>query len=204
MSKKMRPTSAMVIKSITSKSVLLPEEEAHREMKARADSDNNDEAVYQAYFDLAKKSQRFHALPDNPAIIECPTQRLMRIGDEAIKDGHPSALFSFLLEQIRGGRTLPHVTSRALNTAQKRLTIANAFVAFMTEFPPLTSNFMEAKRKFRLSLAFADRAPSQATVDDALAAHDLGWSSYDIKWIPKKRKKREEGISCRNLCIDFL
>jgi hypothetical protein len=126
-----------------------------------------------------------------------------KAAEAAKKNNKSSELYALLMELTQDGVKLPHVSARALSTAQKRLTIANAFVAFMAKLPPLTTNFMEAKRHFRKSLELAGSTATQTAVDDALAAHNLEWSSYDIKWIPKKRKKREEGISCRNLCMDY-
>ncbi|WP_211454449.1 hypothetical protein [Collimonas antrihumi] len=182
--RKKYPTSAMLISMITRKPVQLPHEA--QEEAAATTTDDHDDFVYQAFLDLISKPPCFNTLPDNPAIIECPRERLMRLGEESIQEGKPSLLYLFLLEQTRGGTKLPHITNRALHTAQKRLDIKNAFVDFLATHPQL-GNFKEAKKRFRMKLEETPKPPSQAAVDDALKEHHLNWSSYSIDASRKNR-----------------
>lgn len=107
-----------------------------------------DEAVSSAFFDLTRKPQQFHRAPNGPTAIEHPEARLRRIGQESIEAGRPNPLYLNLLERLDQGETLPHVTARSLQTAQKRLTIANEFVTFLSKQGSV--NFNDAKAKFRI------------------------------------------------------
>ncbi|WP_374358152.1 hypothetical protein [Pseudoduganella danionis] len=178
------PPSELVIKSITSQSKPIGEDEQPQAFSA----DDYDHWVSQALSDLAKK--RFHACPDNPALIECPRARLLRIGTEAEREGKPSELFRYLMELTNNGATLPHVSGRVRLTAQKYLNIAIAFKQFAASHQG--TNFRDLKCKFRRDREGVGIYVSESTLERALRANDLDWSAYAID-APRKgtRKKRE-------------
>jgi len=183
------PTSSQLIGMITRESVGVTPEEAQYDQNSMTEADY-DEAVYSAFLDLTRKPQRFHKTPNDPATVEHPEARLRRIGQESIEAGKPSPLYLCLLEQLDQGAALPHVTARSLQTAQKRLTLANGFVTFLAKQGP-SVNFKGAKARFRINEQLNDNAPSQAAVDDALAALGLDWSAYSVDALRKNRRSKK-------------
>jgi len=180
------PPSALVIKAIAYQPPAIEEVEQSEEISA----DDWNDWVYQAFLDLAKKPQRFHACPDNPAVIECPRKRLLRIGKEAEREGKPSELFLYLMELTDGGAKLPTATGRAILNAQKYLSIANAFRRFVTENSNDTKNYKELKLKFRAQRSQNEIGLhiSESTLERALREHDLNWSAYAIDADRKARR----------------
>lgn len=183
------PTSSQLVGMITRESVGVTPEEAQYDQSSMTEEDY-DEAVYSAFLDLASKPQRFHKAQDDPSAVEHPEARLRRIGHESIEAGKPSPLYLCLLELLDGGATLPRVTGRSLQTAQKHLMLANKFVTFLSEQGP-SVNFKDAKAKFRIYQQLNDEAPSQATVDDTLATYNLDWSAYSVDSPRKSRRSKK-------------
>jgi hypothetical protein len=170
------PSSALVIKAITTQPQLLGEHEQPEEIL----NEGYDDWVYQAFLDLARKPQRFHTCTNNTALIECPRERLLRLGMEAEIESKPSKLFRYLMELTDNGRALPHVTERALSTAQKYLNIAIAFKQFAAGCDREGANFKDMKCEFRRTRDAARIHVSESTLERALRMHDLDWSAYAI------------------------
>jgi hypothetical protein len=181
------PSSALVIKSITPQQVSLEPDEQAEEYTA----EDYDNWVLQAFLDLIQTPQRFHAHPDTPELLECPRERLFRIGREANADGSPSEMYQYLMELTNNGTKLPHVTKRAMGAAQRYLDIAVKFRDFTKNNKNKYTNFKELKYQFRLACQFSEMDLSASTLERALKAHDLNWSAYAIE-APRKgtRKKR--------------
>lgn len=180
------PSSALVIKSITPQQVSLEPDEQAEEYTA----EDYDAWVYQAFLDLVQKPQRFHAHPDAPALIECPRERLFRIGREAKADGSPSEMYQYLMKLTNNGAKLPHVTKRTMEAAQRYLDIAVKFREFTKNNKKKYTNFKELKYQFRLACQFAEIDLSESTLERALRAHDLNWSAYAIE-APRKRTRKK-------------
>lgn len=186
---KKHPASAQLIRMITQEPAKITPEEAQYEETSMTAADYDD-AVFSAFRDLAVKPQRFQKAPDHPTAVECPKARLMRIGQESIEAGKPSPLYIYLRELIDAGATLPTVTNRALQAAQKRLAIASRFEAFLAERGP-SVNFKEAKALFRIREQSKVDAPTDAAIDDALAAYFLDWPAYSIESPRKNRRGKK-------------
>lgn len=183
---KKHPTSTQLIGMITRAPAEATPKEAHYDQISMTAADYDD-AVLSAFRDLAGKPQRFHKSPDDPSSVECPRARLMRIGQESVDAGKSSPLYLYLRELIEAGATLPTVTMRSQQTAQKRLTIVSRFVRSLAELGP-SVNFKDAKERFRISEQLKDNAPSQASIDDALTAYSLDWPAYGID-SPRKNRR---------------
>lgn len=180
------PSSASVINEIISKPEWLPPEDLTGEIAAG----NSDDDVYQAFLDLAGKPRRFHTCPDNSELIECPRKRLLRIGDDAERNGNPSELFRYLMELTENGAKLPFVTSRAMSMAQKYLNIAIAFKQFAETNQHKYTNFKDLKCRFRKDREDMHIHVSESTLERALEAHELNWSAYAID-APRKGQRNK-------------
>lgn len=178
------PTSEHVIKAITSRPQPLKDGGQPEEITA----DDYDEWIYQAFLDLMRKPRKFHTHPDNPALIECPRLRLLRIGEEAEREGKPSKLFRYLMQITNNGTDLPRVTNWAMSTAQKYLNIAIAFKQFVETKHHEYKNFKDLKLEFRRDRENMRIHVSESTLERVLREHDLDWSAYAIG-APRKGKR---------------
>lgn len=181
------PSSALVFKAITGQ----PQPVSSSEPPEEFTSEHYDEWIYQAFTDLVELPQRFKVHPDDRAVIECPRARLLRIGNEAELAGTPSELFRYLMEVTNNGSTLPQVTDRSMQAAQKRLDVAIAFRKFVQTKQTAHKNFKELKHQFRLTCQLTGMDVSESTIERALKAHDINWSAYAID-APRKRKRRKK------------
>jgi len=184
------PSSEMVIAAINPRPVNLTPEEA--EFERLSNCSEYEERIFDALYDLATHPPRFHPSPDDPALIECPLARFMRLGQESSNAGIPSQFYELVLQHTRNGLDLPAPTRRSMAKAQKYLDIKRRFVDFITTHGD-TANFRELKRRFREDLEIKElNPPSQATIDDALSAYGLDWPAYSIG-SPRKGKRDRKG-----------
>ena len=184
------PTSGQIIRAINPEPISL----INRELPEVYTSEDYDRWVMRALEDLFHKPQRFHRHPDNPVVVECPRERVLRIGREAEASGQPSALFRELMKLTDNGAKLPHVTKRALDAAQNYLDIAlkfREFVASKSKYREYKNDYPALKAHFRRS-HFTHLGES--TIDRALSAYDLGWSAYAVA-NPRKGKRNKRVIS---------
>lgn len=184
------PTSDQIFRAMNPEPQPLREGELPEEY-TRADYDR---WVEQALHDLLRKPQRFQRHPDNPALIECPRERLFRIGREAEAVGQPSELFRELMRLTDNGEKLPHVTKRALGAAQHYLDIALKFKEFVLRKKAEYPDYKALKWQFREFRTDQKIHVSDSTLERALRAHDLDWSAYAVA-NPRKGKRNKRVIS---------
>lgn len=173
------PSSAIVIKAITSQPYWIEEPED-------STVEDWDAEVHQAACDLLCKPQRFYPHPNDPKKLERPEDRLRRIGN---RDGKKSPFYQELLAATADGRDLPHTTDRTFEAMQRRFDIVNAYRDYLTKRPDLT-NYMKAKNKaYKHIQTTMLQQPSAAAIDDALRDFDMNWPAYIIAAPRKGRRK---------------
>ena len=184
------PTSAQIFRAINPQPQFLDVGELPEEYM----SADYDRWVDQALHDLAFKPHRFHQHPDNPALIDCPRERLLRIGAEAEAAGQPSELFSELMRLTDNGVNLPYVTKHAMDTAQRYLDIALTFKEFALANKARYPDYKVLKWQFRKFGIGQKKFVSESTLERALRAHGLNWSAYAVA-SPRKGKRNKRQIS---------
>lgn len=184
------PTSAQIFRAINPQPQFLDVGELPEEYL----SADYDSWVDQALHDLAFKPHRFHQHPDNPALIDCPRERLLRIGAEAEASGQSSELFNELMKLTDNGVNLPYVTKRAMGTAQHYLDIALKFKEFALAKKAEYPDYKALKWQFRKFRTDQKIFVSESTLERALRAHDLDWSAYAVA-NPRKGKRNKRQIS---------
>lgn len=178
------PQSQSIIKTIGSQPQPLGEDE----LPEAITSEDYDEWVWSALCNLFADEPRIQADPARPDTVECPRKRLLRIGEEAERDGTPSELFRYLMELTDNGAKLPSPTERKIRKAQQYLTIAIGFRQFVAENGSRIKNFKDLKCDFRKKLDGLRLHISESTLERALRAHDLNWSAYAID-APRKGRR---------------
>lgn len=179
------PQNLSVIKTISSQ----PHPLGDDELPEKITSEDYDEWVWSAFCNLLADKPRIQADPAIPDTVECPRKRLLRIGEDAERDGTPSELFRYLMELTDNGAKLPSTTERTMRKAQQYLTIAIAFRQFVTENGSRIKNFKDLKHNFRTKLDGLRLHISESTLERALRAHDLDWSAYAVEAPRKGRRK---------------
>jgi hypothetical protein len=185
-------TSELVIRAMRPMPIRLTSEEVQHDEDATT-ADDYDDWVWQAWLDYSSKPPRFHPSSADPATIECPKGRLLRIGKDSLDAGKPSEFYLFLMKKTQEGAMLPNIRDpRLMRRAQKRLNIAHAFAGFIAQQKPDT-NFREAKKEFRRDIE-RKKYPCIPTtislkgINAALNENGLGWSAYSID--TRRRRKQ--------------
>jgi DNA-binding transcriptional regulator YhcF (GntR family) len=181
------PTNELIIKAITTQPVQITKEEFDCDTVT---SEDYDDWIYQALIDIQNK--RIRAGGDLK-IVEHPHDRLHRIGKESVEVGKSSSFYELIKKQLADGFKLPSISERAMKTAQRRLTIANSYVEFISGFTntPARFSLRKAKKEFKRLRQEQLEPDFPDVIDDALKEHGLDWSAYSPN-SPRKfqRKKR--------------
>lgn len=182
------PSDDSIINAITPR-LSMEDDEHQTEQITGSDYDG---WVEQALFDLTRRHIRFQPHPENPALIECPRARLLRLGNEAEQAGTPSEVFRLLMSATDNGKKLPHVTPRALRAAQSSLDIVNDFVNFVVSNKRRYKGYRELKAQFHIAdqLAGTNRTPLK--INRALNAYGI-WSAYAVANARKGKRGKYKG-----------
>jgi DNA-binding transcriptional regulator YhcF (GntR family) len=186
---KFTPTNELIIKVITKQPIQITEKEYEDDCNV-VTSEDYDDWIYRALFDI--QNGRIRA-GEKTEKIEHPHDRLHRIGKESVDVGKSSSFYELIKKQLADGLKLPSISKRAMKTAQRRLTIANTYVEFISGFAntPKRCNLRVAKKEFKRQRQEQLKPDLPDVIDDALKEHGLDWSAYSPESPRKyKRKKR--------------